>query len=136
MATRWLNSDEQRAWRAFLDATRRLYEELDRELQRDAGIPHAYYEILVRLSEAPDRTLRMSSLADVVSEMLEQLGSPSNISSISIREVTAQERQSEAMTIEFPAGVAQLIIVAFDTQCLEQLGACIARQMLQVAARC
>ena len=64
MATRWLTSDEQRAWRVFLDATRRLFEELDRELQRDAGIPHAYYEILVRLSEAPDRTLRMSSLAE------------------------------------------------------------------------
>jgi DNA-binding MarR family transcriptional regulator len=64
MATRWLSDEEQRAWRAFLDATRRLYEELDRELQRDAGIPHAYYEILVRLSEAPERTLRMSSLAE------------------------------------------------------------------------
>ena len=64
MTTRWLSSDEQRAWRAFLDATRRLFEELDRELQRDAQMPHAYYEILVRLSEAPDRSLRMSSLAD------------------------------------------------------------------------
>ena len=37
---------------------------LDRELQRDAGMPHAYYEILVRLSEAPDRRLRMSELAE------------------------------------------------------------------------
>ena len=64
MATRWLSSDEQRVWRTFLDATRRLFEELDRELQRDARMPHAYYEILVRLSEAPDRTLRMSSLAE------------------------------------------------------------------------
>ena len=62
--TRWLSADEQQAWRLFLDATRRLFEELDRELQRDAGIPHAYYEILVRLSEAPERTLRMSALAD------------------------------------------------------------------------
>lgn len=62
--TRWLDDEEQRAWRSFLDATRLLFEELDRELQRDAGIPHAYYEILVRLSEAPERTLRMSELAD------------------------------------------------------------------------
>ena len=37
---------------------------LDRELQRDAGMPHAYYEILVRLSEQPDRSLRMSELAE------------------------------------------------------------------------
>ena len=41
-----------------------LFDALDRQLQRDAGIPHTYYEILVRLSEAPDRQLRMSVLAD------------------------------------------------------------------------
>ncbi|MEH1012939.1 MarR family transcriptional regulator [Micromonospora sp. CPCC 206060] len=63
--TRWLDADEQRTWRAFLTATRALMETLDRELQRDAGMPHAYYEILVRLSEAPDRQLRMSDLAQV-----------------------------------------------------------------------
>lgn len=62
--TRWLDADEQRTWRAFLSATQLLFDQLDRELQRDAKIPHAYYEILVRLSEAPDRTLRMSQLAD------------------------------------------------------------------------
>ena len=63
--TRWLNRDEQRAWRAFLTANRLLFHGLDRELARDAGMPHAYYEILVRLSEAPDRTLRMRDLADL-----------------------------------------------------------------------
>ncbi|MEV1144890.1 MarR family transcriptional regulator [Micromonospora sp. NPDC049799] len=63
--TRWLDPDEQRTWRAFLTASRGLMETLDRELQRDAGMPHAYYEILVRLSEAPDRRLRMSDLAQV-----------------------------------------------------------------------
>jgi DNA-binding MarR family transcriptional regulator len=62
--TRWLDGDEQRIWRSFLDAHRLLFDALDRELQADAGMPHAYYEILVRLSEAPGRTLRMSQLAD------------------------------------------------------------------------
>jgi len=62
--TRWLSADEQRTWRAFLGATRGLLNTLDRELQRDADMPHTYYEILVRLSEAPDRILRMSQLAD------------------------------------------------------------------------
>ncbi|BCJ67555.1 MarR family winged helix-turn-helix transcriptional regulator [Polymorphospora rubra] len=62
--TRWLDPDEQRTWRAFLTASRALMETLDRELQRDAAMPHAYYEILVRLSEAPGRRLRMSELAD------------------------------------------------------------------------
>lgn len=62
--TRWLDEEEQRTWRAFLQATRRLFEEIDRQLQRESGIPHTYYEVLVQLSEAPDRTLRMSQLAD------------------------------------------------------------------------
>ena len=62
---RWLSDEEQDAWRAFLFAVRRLGEQLDRELQRDAGMPHTYYEILVALSEEPDRTLRMSRLAEL-----------------------------------------------------------------------
>jgi len=62
--TRWLDDDEQRTWRSFLTAGRLLFDRLDRQLQRESGLPHAYYEILVRLSEAPDRTLRMSQLAD------------------------------------------------------------------------
>jgi len=61
--TRWLDQEEQRTWRAFLAATQLLQDRLDRELQCDAGMPHAYYEILVNLSEAPDRSMRMSDLA-------------------------------------------------------------------------
>lgn len=62
--TRWLDAEEQRAWRAYLTATQLLQAQLDRELQRDSGIPHAYYEILVRLSESPGQVLRMSELAN------------------------------------------------------------------------
>ena len=62
---RWLSDEEQCAWRAFLAATRVVFRELDRELQRDAGMPHTYYEILVALSEAPGRALRMTELAAV-----------------------------------------------------------------------
>lgn len=64
MKPRWLTEDEQRTWRAYLRATQLLMGQLDRELQRDADMPHGYYEILVALSEAPDRTMRMSELAD------------------------------------------------------------------------
>jgi DNA-binding MarR family transcriptional regulator len=71
--TRWLNEEEQRTWRAFLHASRALWDALDRELQRDAGMPHAYYEILVRLSEAPNRMLRMSDLADATSSSRSRL---------------------------------------------------------------
>ena len=62
---RWLSDNEQRTWRAYLAATRLVLEELDRELQRDAGLPHGSYVILVALSEAPHRRLRMTELARV-----------------------------------------------------------------------
>lgn len=62
--THWLTADEQRTWRSFLSAGRLFFDLLDRQLNHDAGLPHAYYEILVRLSEAPERTLRMSELAE------------------------------------------------------------------------
>ena len=60
----WLNPDQQRAWRNYIEATTLLLDALDRQLQRDAGMPHGYYEILVRLSERPERTMRMSELAE------------------------------------------------------------------------
>jgi DNA-binding MarR family transcriptional regulator len=62
---RWLTSAEQQAWRAFVESTKIVFDTLDRQLQRDADMPHAYFEVLVRLSEAPDRSLRMSELADL-----------------------------------------------------------------------
>jgi DNA-binding MarR family transcriptional regulator len=61
---RWLDAEEQRAWRAWLYSTQLLNDRLDRELMRATGIPHTYYEILVQLSETPDRQMRMSELAD------------------------------------------------------------------------
>jgi DNA-binding MarR family transcriptional regulator len=65
--TRWLDEEQQRTWRAFLAALAQLQSGLDAQLQAEAGMPHAYYELLVRLSEAPERTLRMSALAEAAS---------------------------------------------------------------------
>lgn len=62
--TRWLSPDEQDTWRAYLNAHRLLLDAVDAQLRRDSGIPHTYYEILVRLSETPGRALRMSVLAE------------------------------------------------------------------------
>src|SRR5215212_5566673 len=61
---RWLDADEQRAWRAWLYSAQLLMDRLDRELTHETGISHAYYEILVALSETESRMLRMSELAD------------------------------------------------------------------------
>jgi DNA-binding MarR family transcriptional regulator len=65
--TRWLSPAEQDAWRSFMAGCRALFTAVDAQLQRDAGMPLAYYEILVRLSEAPGRALRMSQLAEAAS---------------------------------------------------------------------
>ncbi len=60
---RWLTDDQQRDWRSFYYAIVRLQEALDRDLLHEFGIPHGYYDIFVRLSEAPERSMRMSELA-------------------------------------------------------------------------
>jgi DNA-binding MarR family transcriptional regulator len=62
--TRWLDAEEQKTWRAWLYSTQLLQDRLDRELTHRTGISHAYYEILVALSETPGRAMRMSELAD------------------------------------------------------------------------
>ncbi len=63
---RWLNEEEKRAWNAFRSAHALLYQRMDQQLKRDAGLSHPQYEILARLSGAPDRELRMTELADAV----------------------------------------------------------------------
>ncbi|MEU9862841.1 MarR family transcriptional regulator [Streptomyces sp. NPDC047971] len=65
-APRWLSDEEQHVWRAYLHATTLLEDHLDRQLQRDAGMPHIYYGLLVQLSQAPRRRLRMTELAKAV----------------------------------------------------------------------
>lgn len=61
---RWLSAREQASWRSFIDGTRALVDALDRQLQSDSKLPHAYYEVLIPLSEAPGRAMRMSELAE------------------------------------------------------------------------
>ncbi|NKI43328.1 MarR family winged helix-turn-helix transcriptional regulator [Streptomyces physcomitrii] len=60
---RWLDDSERHLWLTYLQATTLLEDHLDRQLQRDAGMPHLYYAILVHLSQAPRRRLRMTQLA-------------------------------------------------------------------------
>lgn len=60
---RWLNADEQKAWRRFIRVSHEVGAQIDRQLQRDVGMPEAYYGVLVALSEAPERQMRMTDLA-------------------------------------------------------------------------
>ena len=65
--TRWLSAAERETWLSFVLGCHAFFASVDGQLQRDTGMPLAYYEILVQLSEAPGRALRMSQLAGATS---------------------------------------------------------------------
>ncbi|HKF35232.1 MAG TPA: MarR family transcriptional regulator [Jatrophihabitantaceae bacterium] len=71
--TRWLDAEESQAWRALAHALVRLPAALDAQLRRDAGISHFEYQVLALLSEAPGRTLRISTLATLAEGSLPRL---------------------------------------------------------------
>jgi len=70
---RWLNAEERQAWLALGSLVFNLGPALDAQLRRDAGISHFEYTILSSLSEAPERTLRMSELAVLADGSLPRL---------------------------------------------------------------
>jgi DNA-binding MarR family transcriptional regulator len=61
---KWLDHEEQQAWRMFINVHSRLLARLDAELQACHRMTLPDYEVLVHLSEAPGRHLRMAELAD------------------------------------------------------------------------
>lgn len=63
---RWLDEREMAAWLGFLEASNRLMRLVEHQLKVDSGLSHAQYEILVRLSGAPDGALRMTELAELM----------------------------------------------------------------------
>jgi DNA-binding MarR family transcriptional regulator len=69
---RWLNEDEQQAWRATVGLAQLLIRQLDRDLNVH-GLNSHDYEILVELSEAPDHRMRMTELADATSQSRSRL---------------------------------------------------------------
>ncbi len=70
---RWLDADQQHAWRALVVTAEWLQQGLDRQLQRDAGVTHAQYALLVALSEAPNGMMPMSELAQAYDHSLSRL---------------------------------------------------------------
>jgi DNA-binding MarR family transcriptional regulator len=123
--TRWLSDDEQCTWRDFLTAWQWLLSSVDGQLQRDAGIPLAYYEILVRLSEAPDRALRMTQLAAAsassksrVSHAVARLEERGWIRRGQIAQLT--DEGFAALSAAAPAHVEQVRRVLFDALTPEQ----------------
>ncbi len=72
-SVRWLDDDEQQAWRAMASVLHKLRWALECQLERDAGLSFIEYHALARLSEEPDHTLRMSELAAVTNASLSRL---------------------------------------------------------------
>lgn len=60
----WLDTEQQRHWRALQRGMAMLAGSLDRDLAAATGLSLNEYEVLVRLSEAPEGRVRMSALAD------------------------------------------------------------------------
>ena len=58
-----LTPEQNEAWRNLVLVTHVLDDSLDRQAQRDGGLPHAYYKVLVFLYESPERRMTMSDLA-------------------------------------------------------------------------
>jgi DNA-binding MarR family transcriptional regulator len=63
---RWLDDEEMRAWRSFLQASVLVTERLDHELRDAYGVTLPEYEVLVFLSAAPEHRIRMNELAAAV----------------------------------------------------------------------
>ncbi|MFJ9683130.1 MarR family winged helix-turn-helix transcriptional regulator [Streptomyces sp. NPDC101194] len=70
---RWLDTDEQQQWYAFAYVLTQLPAALEAQMQRDAGMAHFDYVVMSALSMAPERTLRMSEIAQYAGSTLSRL---------------------------------------------------------------
>jgi DNA-binding MarR family transcriptional regulator len=70
---RWLTDEQQQMWRRFVEVLIRVPAALETQLQRDAGLTHMGYVVLLTLSEEPGRRMPMSYLARSVSSSLSRL---------------------------------------------------------------
>jgi len=69
----WLTEQEHNAWLGVATIALQLPAVLDAQLQRDAGIGFYEYSVLSWLSMSPERTLRMSQLAELTRGSLSRL---------------------------------------------------------------
>ncbi|WP_308200964.1 MarR family transcriptional regulator [Actinoplanes sp. M2I2] len=73
MDTRWLDQEQKAVWVRLAAVLELLPSALDSQLRRDAQITHFDYFVLAMLSEAPNRTLRMTTLAELTAATLARL---------------------------------------------------------------
>lgn len=132
---RWLDDDEQATWRAYLLTTQLVDEALDRRLQRDAQMPHAYYGILVGLTEARLQSIRMTDLARSLrysqSRMTHAISSLERSGWVERRDCPTDRRSqlvaitaagTAALAAAAPGHVAAVRTAVFDRLSPEQVG--------------
>ncbi|GIJ47947.1 MarR family transcriptional regulator [Virgisporangium aliadipatigenens] len=73
MGTKWLTPEELSTWVRLVAVVELLPGALDAQLRRDSALTHFDYYVLAMLSEAPERTLRMTALADSTTATLARL---------------------------------------------------------------
>jgi DNA-binding MarR family transcriptional regulator len=73
METQWLDDVERAAWLRLVAVVELLPGALDAQLRAEAGLTHFEYFVLAMLSEAPERTLQMTSLAQRTNATLPRL---------------------------------------------------------------
>jgi DNA-binding MarR family transcriptional regulator len=70
---KWLTAAEVDSWLALVRLMTWLPWSIDQQLRRDSNLGMVEYQVLARLSQSPERTLRMSSLADFTNASLSRL---------------------------------------------------------------
>ena len=70
---KWLTAAELDAWLAVVRLISWLPWSIDQQLRRDSNLLMVEYQVLAILSETPERTMRMSSLAALTNASLSRL---------------------------------------------------------------
>ncbi|GAB3821006.1 MarR family transcriptional regulator [Tessaracoccus terricola] len=78
MNTQWLTEQERAAWLGLIAVVELLPGVLETQLRRDSDLTHFEYFTLAMLSEAPERTLRMTELAGRTNATLSRLSHVAN----------------------------------------------------------
>ena len=69
----WLSAEELDSWLSVVRLLTWLPWSIDQQLQRDSDLGMVEYQVLAMLSKSPERTMRMSSLAEVTNASLSRL---------------------------------------------------------------
>jgi DNA-binding MarR family transcriptional regulator len=70
---KWLTAAEVDSWLSLVRLMTWLPWSIDQQLRHDSNLAMVEYQVLARLSNSPERTLRMSSLADFTNASLSRL---------------------------------------------------------------